>query len=140
MVSVVFTATAVANFQQQWEYVLSNFKPDVIYVHGTANLSGKVLAQAVKISGPEELPADLPLVLLAPTSGLNIQGDEPLSTFKHPEDAIYWFGSDAHHIDSEIFSVREPDHKVYVETDTNDQMYSFATYAVVAWDRRVKGA
>lgn len=138
MISVVITATSHANFQQQWEYALSNFQPNAVYAFGGLPMTGTVVGVATEITSPSELPEDHTLVLLAPQNGLNLQGDEPLSTFVHPENVVYWFGDDSRHIQAEVFNDRAPDHLVYINTDTNDQMYSFSSYLVVAWDRRCK--
>lgn len=139
MVGVVFTEAGIVRFQQFWEYVLCNFKPDTIYCHGPGDsLPGTVLKNAVVIAGPEDLPSDHALVVLAPTTGMAVRGTNSLVNFSHPEKAIYWFGSDNRHLESDVFAQREPDHLIYVPTDTHDQMYSFTTWPVVAWDRRSK--
>lgn len=138
MVGVVITAQGS---QQQWDFILCNFKPDVIYVYGDpALIHSSVLSKAKALAGPEELPSDHEIVLLAPTNGEHLQGDVSLSNFVHPTNAVYWFGSDASHIQAETFLGRAPDHKVFIATDTNDQMYAAASWAVVAWDRRCKEA
>jgi hypothetical protein len=140
-VGVVFASTAVANFQQQWEYALCHFKPTHLFVYGDASvLTGSVLTTAVEIADPSELPDAPSLVLLAPINGTNIQGDQSLFSFDHPENAIYWFGSDCEHIEAEVFTNRAPDHKVYIETNTIDQMYSFTSYLIAMYDRKVKAA
>jgi len=90
------------------------------------------------INGPEDLPSDHSIVLLAPTNGTNVKGDVSLCDLVHPENAIYWFGSDSNHIEAEVFDLRQPDYKVYIPTDTIDQMYAAASWAVVSWDRRCK--
>lgn len=139
MIYVCFAYTENENWRQQWEYVLSHFKVDGIYVHGVdgrSTMIGKVLSEAVPIASTSELPADASLVLLAPTNGLNVQGDQALDGFVHPTDAIYYVGSDSHHLEAEAFDDREPDHKVYVPTDSADQMYSFVALAVALYDRR----
>lgn len=136
MISVVITATGS---QAHWDFIVCNFKPDKIYVYGDPTaLSSSVLSQATPLQKPEDLPYNHSLIVLAPTNGTNIQGDESLETFTHPENAIYWFGSDANHIEAEVFSARTPDHVVFIPTDTNDQMYAAAAYGVVMWDRKVK--
>ena len=142
MLCVALAYATQANFLQQWEYALSHFVPDAIYVHGANSRTlaqNKVLGSAIYFEEANELPADHSLILLAPQNGLNLQGDESLSDFSHPADAIYYFGSDSAHIPAEKFDTRQPDNKVYIPVDTNDQMYSFTAWCVVAWDRRQKG-
>jgi hypothetical protein len=38
----------------------------------------------------------------------------------------------------EEFGGRVPDFLVYIPVDTQDELYSFAAYAIAAWDRRMK--
>lgn len=138
MVIVVITAQSS---QPQWDFILCNFKPDVIYVHGNpALIASSILSKASACGGPEDLPLDHEIVLLAPSNGTYIQGDISLVDLVHPTNVIYWFGSDATHIQADVFANRAPDYKVFIPTDTIDQMYAPASWAVVAWDRRCKGA
>ena len=138
MVGVDITAQGS---QPHWDFILCNFKPDVIYVHGDpALIASTVLCRAEQLVGPEDLPLDHEIVLLAPDNGAYLQGDTNLEGFAHPTNAIYWFGSDANHIQADVFALRAPDHKVYIPTDTIDQMYAAAAWSVVAWDRRCKEA
>lgn len=128
-------------FINQWDYCLSNFKPSVIYVHSRGQqepLPGKVMLGAVYIDSVADLPENADLVLLAPLNGYAIQGDVSLSAFVHPQDAIYFFGGNATTVSLDLFAVRQPDHRVYVETDSDLDMYSWVTWAVVAHDRRIK--
>ena len=141
MIYVCFAYTESANWQQQWEYVLSHFQVDGAYVHGVDGrpaMVGTVLSKAVPIASTSELPADASLVLLSPTNALNVAGDQSLVDFAHPADAIYYVGSDSRHLQAEAFDGREPVHKVYVPTDSADQMYSFVALAVALYDRRIK--
>lgn len=140
MVGVVLTDTSAETFLRQWEYALCNFAPDTIYIHGGAGHEGIVWDTAVVIAGPDELPVDHDLVLLAPENGLNLQGETSLADFVHPTNCVYWFGSDSAHIEAEVFDERAPDAKVFVPTDSSDQMYSWAAWVVTAWDRRCKAA
>jgi hypothetical protein len=140
-VGVVFTTTAVENFQRQWEFALCHFRPTYLYVHGDASvLTGSVLTTAVEITGPADLPENPSLVLLSPINGTNLQGDETLFSFQHPDNAIYWFGSDSQHLEAEVFNNRAPDYKVYIETNTIDQMFSFTSFLITMYDRKCKRA
>lgn len=134
-VSVVITAMGA---QKHWDFIASNFKPDVTYVYGMRDMNCHALKMATEISSPLDLPTDHEIVLLAPPNGTNIQGVTNLLNFVHPTNAIYWFGSDANHLESEVFTDRPPDHYIYIPTDSIDQMYAAAAYGVVAWDRRLK--
>lgn len=134
-VAVVVTGASSANLMKQWEYILSNFKPDVLYVDGvTSNWSSYISAQP--LVSLDKLPGEL--VVMAPITGRYVQGEKSLSTFSHPTDVTYWFGQDHRNLDPDRFSNRKPDHLVYIDTDTKDQMYAHVAYAVVVWDRRMK--
>lgn len=138
-VAVAFASMQAENFIQQWEFALSHFAADVLYCVGGEPPNSRLLGTAQQIVDASDVPTDLAIVLLAPPNGANIQGELALPDFAHPEHAVYWFGSDSRHIESELFDQRAPDHRVYIPTDTIDQMYSATAYAVTAWDRRCKG-
>lgn len=130
-------------YQDQWDYVLSNFTPDALFVIGDKKNAPKTNVfsrkmNATYIETAEELPADLPLVVLAADNGRVVTGDIDLSGFEHPENAVYLFGGDTEWLHSDQLGDREPDYCVYIDTDTHDDMWSWVTYAVVAWDRMMK--
>lgn len=136
MVGVVIAATSNARDHARWEFALCNFQVDQLWLYGDGQVTGSVLSTGVRLADVSELPADVPIVLLAPPNGTNISGDVALPDFTHPESAIYWFGSDHRHLEAEVFENRAPDHRVYVPTDTIDQMFSDSAYLVTMWDRR----
>lgn len=120
----------------QWDFVLCNFEPNEIYILGdkdNATISNP-LKKAKWIKSYDELP-DLPLVIMAPKHGRYFKGRIPLKEFEHPMDAIYIFGSDSNVMQDEFKKANYP---VYIETDTNDDMYSFVAYAVMMHDRKMK--
>jgi len=141
VIAVAFSYTEAEGLLKQWEYVLSHFRVDALYCVGTtAPPRGFVLGAATCVQTGAELPQDMSLVLLAPLTGRIVQGTTSLVNFTHPENACYWFGDDDGNFDpDELYGGRQPDHIVYVPTDTADQMYSHVTWAVVAWDRQRKG-
>ncbi len=113
----------------QWEFVLSNFEIDELYLLGGAEPSSKLMEAGTRISSIAEI--DHPVVVMAPLRGRYVQGEIPLNEFKHPEDAVYVFGSDKLHMELDT----EPEHKVYIPTATKDEMYSHVAAAVTLWDR-----
>lgn len=141
MFNVCITYDPNENSQMQWDYVLLNFKPDSLYLIGgdkkdIARKSPR--SKAVHIKNVSELPRDIPLVVLTPKLGRNIQGTKSLLEFEHPENATYLFGSDIDHLTPKDFKLRSPDHIVYIPVDTDDEMFSYMAAAVTFWDRRVK--
>jgi len=135
MVGVCIQANSNESLMNQWDYILCNFKPDVIYVLGEYNHQSNVFKNAVAISSLEEIHHKL--VVLAPKHGRHIQGTISLDDYKHQEDCVYFFGSDSRTPTTDMFEGIDADY-IYIETDTTDDMYSFTSYAVVAWDRRMK--
>lgn len=86
----------------------------------------------------DDIPEGFELVVLSPEAGRYVQGTESLVDFVHPENAVYWFGSNHRHLTLDELP-RTPDAIVYVPTDSYPEMYNFVCAAVVAYDRRVKG-
>lgn len=139
MISVVVTHTTAGERRNQWEYVLSNFKPDQVYIYGSPGCSDvwSRYIKPVEISSVVELPG-YPLVVLSPVTARNLPGEISLADLQHPSKCIYWFGSDSQNLEEVIFKHRKPDYLVHIPTDTKDQMYSWVSYGVTMWDRRFK--
>jgi hypothetical protein len=136
MLAVAYQHTEVDSRARQWEYILSSFAPDALYCRGGRG-TGFVLSEAIAIGSASDLPED-PLVVFAPQEGRYVRGVISLVDFEHPVSATYYFGSDSTHMNPEEFGGRVPDFLVYIPVDTQDELYSFAAYAIAAWDRRMK--
>lgn len=138
---VAVSFPTAGQFHNQWDYVLSNFAPAEVWVIGNVGdappYGAFALARSTWVPDATGLP-DGPLVVLSPDTGRHIQGIESLAEFTHPDDAVYLFGSDNWNLSDDELGGRPADHLVFVDTDTNDEMYSFVAYAVTAWDRRMK--
>ena len=117
--------------ENQFDYVLSNFKSDKVYVLGDFQCTHNVLRDAPRISSSEEIEENFPIVLLAPSSMRNYKPTIQLQDFEHPPDAIYVFGPN--NLNLEGF---EPDYIVEIPTDTDDEMFNYVSYAVTMWHRR----
>lgn len=141
MASLCIPLPTSGSFQNQWDFALSNFTPDQLFVIGDSsdapetNVFSKL--NATYLSSMDELP-DQPLVLMAPKNGFYIQGEIELSEFQHPENAIYIFGSDNYQMSEDIIGSVEIDFKVFIPTDSQHDMYSWSAYVVTMWDRRMK--
>ena len=140
-VSVCLPLPPTSHLQKQWDFALSNFVPDALYVLGdeadapATNVFSRL--NATYIDTAEALP-DLPLVALAPEHGKYIAGTEPLSAFSHPDSAIYLFGGDHVFLSSDLLGKREPTSTVFIKTASKDDMFAHVAYAVTMWDRRMK--
>jgi hypothetical protein len=109
----------------QWDCVRHHFGIDPPHIIGPDHLASA-----------EELP-DMPLVVMQPRTGVHVQGVESLSDFVHPDDAIYLFGPDEAKLPLAMLGSRVPEHRVYIPTVTDREMYSFVAFAIVMWDRRM---
>ena len=139
---VCISYTAKANEQNQWDYALSNFKPDQLFVLNRKNQEvqkSNVVGKATQIQSLTELPEDHKLVLLAPLNSMYMKDEKiNLMEYKHPEDkVIYFAGDDSSFLIPDEFE-RYPDEIIYVPTDTKDDMYSWVAMAVVLYDRKLK--
>jgi len=130
------------SYQTQWDYLLSSFEPDELYVIGdeeeapSTNVFSHLEATYITTLG--DLPGDPTVVLLASLDGRYIQGDESLVDFTHPDDAIYFFGHDTRWVSDEVYGGRTPDHFVYIPTDSTDDLWSWMAAGIVLWDRMMK--
>jgi predicted class III extradiol MEMO1 family dioxygenase len=121
--------------------VLAHFKPDQVFLLGGLERPEfkKYLGvrNAEEIDTADSLP-DLPLVVFAPPSGRVHKGEVALRDFDHSkfEDAIYLFGPDHKILDENFMGSREPTIKVYIETDSKDEMYSHVAAAIALYGRK----
>ncbi len=140
MFGVCFFPTRKADALNQWSYVLSHWRPNYVFLLTSSENPAymhKHVRDATHIVTADALP-DLPMVLLAPQDGRFYQGDQNLATFTHPKECVYMFGPDHHHLSEDEMGNRVPDHLVYIETDSNDEMYASIAAAVTLFDRKVK--
>ncbi len=122
--------------ENEWDYVLSNFAPDELYlIECGYQPTNNMMRDIQLMKSCDELP-NVPIVLLAPTSMRNFDPETNLNEFSHPEDAIYLFGANNQHITQETFGNRSPDYIVTIPNDTHDEMFNHVAYAITAWHRR----
>ena len=140
MLAVCFQYTEIEFERNQWDYVLSNFRPDKIFIQGnyfTGIQLSKTTADAEIISDISELPKNMSLVVMAPKHGRYVAGEISLDKYEHPLDAIYYFGPNSRFNEKETFENIKCD-KVYIPTSSPDDMYNYVAYAVTAYDRFLK--
>lgn len=125
-----------ATDQNQWDYVLSNFKPETIWILNAPE-DARLPKGARRLNTAEDLP-DNPLVVLAPKEGRFVKGEMSLVDFEHPEDAVYLFGQNNQNLSELELGNRVPDHVIYIPTSDHVEMYSWTAYAVTYWDRSMK--
>jgi hypothetical protein len=126
--------------QKNFDYILSNFSVDELFVLAEENETlpnTNIMGKGTKILSYKELPQDIPHVLLAPEDGRYVQGNISIYKFNHPEDAIYIVGSNNYFVDLEDFE-KFPEHLVYIPTDTHDEMFNWSALGVILYDKRLK--
>lgn len=87
----------------------------------------------------EDLPG--PFVVLSPQDGHNVQGQQSLYTFSHPNECYYIFGSDRYNmsLDDDSLRLHERDDVVTVHIpDIGKSLYSVEAASMVMYDRRYK--
>lgn len=138
--SVCIPLPSTNELQKHWDFALSNFAPEALYVIGDEGQapSTNVFARlnASYLDTAEQLPV-APLIVLAPAHGHYVAGEVSLAELEHPEGAIYLFGPDNLPLSSDHLGIRES-RRVFIPTDSTDDMYSYAAYAVTMWDRVIK--
>lgn len=127
--------------RENWNYAIMNFPVQDLYVYrgrSKEDIRGRLTEDAIYINEIEELPADHKLILLAPKMGDLIKGDEPLSDFEHPDDVVYYFGTNGHSVLPEHFTGRSPNNLVYIDHAAHRDMWSWMAWVIVAYDRLTK--
>ncbi len=118
----------------QWGYALLNFAPELVYVVGDnfEPLRGRMLEAATLVPDLDSIESDFTRVLMQSVTGRNIRGHTSLAQFSHPHDVLYIFGPDSGHLPGNT----KLDHSVFIDTDSDDGMWSWMAYSVTMWDRR----
>lgn len=143
MLKVCIPYTNYAREQNDFDYLLSNFQVDEIFVicpNGEPLPdASNVVGQGTRIEYMYDLPQDYTHVLLTPQNGYEYKGNESLVSFVHPAgDVVYIVGSNHVHTTSDLEFGKDPDHLVYIPTDTADNMFNYVALAICLYDRKVK--
>jgi len=88
----------------------------------------------ISIKTAEDLP-DIPLVLLSPKTSPEFPGKISLFEFEHPEECIYFVGSNRMPLNVKQMGNRKPDHSVYIPTETVHSMYSWTAITIALYHR-----
>lgn len=123
-----------------WAYTLLHWQPDEVYALGVMQpdlFSLRPFRSVRSIASASELPPGS-LVVLAPLNGREVIGETSLADFSHPDDATYLFGPDDGWLDLDDLGGREPDARVFIPTDSDDQLHAHVAAAVTLYDRAVK--
>lgn len=137
MFSVCLSELKDRNEQQAWNVILQAWPPDEIFVIGEVWYSNTML-RATSLPSIDSLPEDRPIVLLHPQSARYVQGEDPLTTFEHPEGAIYLFWPNHIHLRESDFGGRKPDYSIYIPVACTDEISGPEAAAVTFYDRTLK--
>jgi hypothetical protein len=117
--------------------MLDSFGVTDVWEHGYNAERIEGYPKSTVIETAAELP-DVPLVVLAPPEGRELQGVIPLPDYRHPDDAIYITGQNNVHFDPEFLADRDYD-AVYIPSEKHEFFALIAT-ACALYDRRAKWA
>lgn len=137
MFSVAFIPTTNDSIQNQWSYTLSHWKPKAVYLIGSTDYGMKAYTpfrNAVVIPTFDKIPGRK--IVMSPKDAHYVPGTTSLYDFKHPKECTYFFGSDHTHLSEVELGVIKKWSKVYIPTDSHDEMFSFVAAAVTLAHRR----
>lgn len=137
MLGVFFKREAKDWMQDQWEQVFHNFAIDMIWECEHTAQDYVAERTTVAIGSAEDLPRDIPLIVLSHNGAKYYKGNESLITFQHPQDAIYMFGGSHSIMSGKDFGEREPDSIVFIPT-LRHEMYAFSAAYITLYDRLLK--
>lgn len=137
MLGVCFVSPRNDEWRDQWDYVLSHWQPDRVWVVGQLWKSNSLLNAGI-VDTIDELPDIAPKYITAPDIGRYIQGETSLAQFEHPDDCIYIFGPDDNYLRPDEIDMTRIAGTIHISVPGNPDMYSFVSAAVVLYDRALK--
>lgn len=122
----------------QWNYVFKNWNFNKIYFLCDVDLEENLWASApllrnfntITISSMSEISEAL--IYVTPKDSSVLKGVNNLTTFNHPEECCYAFGSNSYPYFTEI----ETGTTVYI--DVIDELFSWCAASIVFYDRNMK--
>lgn len=141
MVSICIPYINRASEQTNWDYLLSNFQVDKIFIKGKDGdevYHSNVFGQGEFITEYSQLPKNTTKVLLNPDNAKYLKGEFNLIDFSHPEDVVYIVGPNNVPLSLEDFEDCDLDYIVFIPTDTKDDMFNWVAAVVTLYDRKVK--
>lgn len=136
MYGVCFTGERHGKDQDLWSFLFSNFGVEHIWELERPN-TVDIYQKPTKIKSADELPDDIPLVVVQPPDGRFIKGTESLVDLVHPGEAIYMFGGSHDVMTPEDLGDRVPEYNVYIPLVAHE-CYAHSAAYMVLWDRKVK--
>ena len=138
MIDVCFHYEEPNDARNQWNVALSHNPVRNAYVRNCASPTfslDRSGANLVKVRDGDDLP-DLPLVLISPPTSPEFPGKISLFEFEHPEECIYFVGSNRTMLDKkQMGQTRKPDHSVFIPTENIYTMYAWTALAITLYHR-----
>jgi hypothetical protein len=123
--------------RELWEWNISSFGVDKVWERGRPP-DFQSHHPVTSIQTADELPRDPPLVVFQPPEGRHVQGAISLYSFEHPEDAIYFFGTDDENMTLEAdLGSRRDFQAVYIPT-VKYELFGAIAGAIALFDRASK--
>ena len=117
-----------------WLYLVTGFEVQGYERGRDKDMKGNHFG-TIAIDSIDELP-DKPIVILSPRYASNFEAKHSLLDFKHPKDAIYYFGADKGNIELEEFGDRDIT-IVYIPQPTKEkhnELWSHQAGAILIYD------
>lgn len=119
--------------RDQWLLLIRSF-PNIQGWERSLPTTEKITDGIQVIQAVDQLP-NIPLIILSPQQARYIPGTQNLAHFNHPQEAIYYFGSDNDHLRPEAIAKREYQ-TVYIPIA--EQLWSPQAAGIVVYDRFAK--
>lgn len=139
MIHVCFSSDKNGTNRDFWEYLITGFN---LKAYDRAPPEPVVeLPHTTIINSIDDLPTDIPLIVVQCQHGKQIQGEHCIYDYVHPENAIYYFGSDKEYMNPEDFGDREYD-SIYIPQEPGEpnELWSHQVGAMVIYDILRKNA
>lgn len=139
MISICFSSDKKGSNRDFWEYLITGFNLKAYDRNPPEPFIPSDLA--VSILSVDELPNDVPLVVVQCQHGKQMQGEHCIYDYVHPENAIYYFGPDNEYVSPEDFGNRQYD-SIYIpqESGETNELWSHQAGAMVIYDILRKNA
>lgn len=137
-VGVCYGPTPNGYYETQWLATVTAFGVDQAWQREPELSAAAQQCGVLSCVNAEDLPEEYTLVVMSPQTAREVHPVTSLHDFVHPENAVYFFGSDTTWLSSVELGGRVPDHIVYVpviSSNESDELYSFVIAGIVLSDR-----
>ncbi len=121
----------------QWNVALSHIPVRTAYIrnHSPVFKINRSRTNAIKIRDADDIPLELPLVLVSPYNSSEFPGEINLFEFKHPEECVYFFGSNRMDMNKQQLGNRKPNYSIWIPTSEDYTMYAWTAMTLTLYHR-----